>query len=164
MKVSVSFIKKAEKITAKKMKYFVVFALLVCGALCIEFDRPCRDDVDAKENFSVAFVRFFFFDNLFYRKTLIININLQYTGTWYEIQNSFTILDQCVEHHYTRRLLLNAFEVERVHVIDGDFFFTNREVFLAFPDETPLRAIFNATIANDDGDDYNYNYRVVATG
>jgi hypothetical protein len=40
------------------MKYFIaVLALLVCSVQALEFDRPCRTDVNAKENFLIVAVR-----------------------------------------------------------------------------------------------------------
>lgn len=39
------------------MRYLVViFGLFLSCSMGIEFDRPCRDTVPAKENFSPAFV------------------------------------------------------------------------------------------------------------
>ncbi|KAG5683963.1 hypothetical protein PVAND_013218 [Polypedilum vanderplanki] len=126
------------------MKFFIgILALLVCSVSALEFDRPCRDTVAAKENFSPAF----------------------YTGNWFELYNS---LDQgnadCIDHHYTRRGLQQVFDVERIGFVEGLGFLREAGVAsVAFPNETPMRAIFNATITRITGGTINYNYRVVAT-
>jgi hypothetical protein len=47
-----------EKLRLKKMKY-VILLICLASSLAKEFDRPCRDDVPAKENFSTLFVSAF---------------------------------------------------------------------------------------------------------
>ncbi|KAG5683962.1 hypothetical protein PVAND_013217 [Polypedilum vanderplanki] len=127
------------------MKLFIgTLALLVCSVSALIFDRPCRDTVAAKDNFSPAF----------------------YTGTWFELYNS---LDQgnadCIDHHYTRRGLQQVFDVERVGFVQERGFLRETGVAaVAFPEETPMRAIFNATLLRvDDEEETAYSYRVVAT-
>lgn len=50
-------VKKVGKESVNKMKYFILIsALCLAGCLALEFDRPCRDDVPAKEFFNPNFV------------------------------------------------------------------------------------------------------------
>ncbi|KAG5683964.1 hypothetical protein PVAND_013219 [Polypedilum vanderplanki] len=124
------------------MKAFVVIAILALSASALEFDRPCRDTVEAKENFSPAF----------------------YTGTWFELYNSLDQGGLCIEHHYTRRGIQQVFDVERVgFVTDIGFLRETGIASVAFPEETPMRAIFNATVTRITGGTINYTYRIVAT-
>jgi len=60
--------------------------------------------------------------------------------------------------------LQQVFDVERTGWMGG---FNIREtgvVSVAFPDETPMRAILNGTINRITGEVITYNYRIYATG
>ncbi|KAL7027079.1 hypothetical protein ACKWTF_005294 [Chironomus riparius] len=123
------------------MKYLIL-ALCVSFTLGLEFDRPCRTDVSAKENFSPAF----------------------YTGIWFELYNSLEQgFAECIDHHYTRRGLQQVFDVERTGRMDGVMVRETGIVRVAFPEETPMRAIFNGTINRITGEVIPYFYRIYAT-
>lgn len=54
---SYSVVLKIKSEKNSKMKYLIAIVILcISSTLGLEFDRPCRDDVAAKENFSPAFV------------------------------------------------------------------------------------------------------------
>ncbi|XP_070502362.1 apolipoprotein D-like [Chironomus tepperi] len=123
------------------MKYLIL-ALCFGFTLGLEFDRPCRSDVPAKENFSPAF----------------------YTGIWFELYNSLEQgFAECIDHHYTRRGLQQVFDVDRTGVLNGNRVRETAIVRVAFPDESPMRAILNGTINRINGEVIEYNYRIYAT-
>jgi hypothetical protein len=126
------------------MKAFIaVVALLACSASALEFDRPCRTDVQAKERFSPAF----------------------YTGTWFELYNSIDQGAECIDHHYTRRGIQQVFDVDRVGFITGLGLLRESGVAaISDPTAEHLTAIFNATLNRITGQVVAYNYRIVATG
>lgn len=66
-------------------------------------------------------------------------------------------------HHYTRRGLEQVFDVESLYNINGQYILLETEVKIAFPDEVPMRGLFNATV--DFGGRINeYAYQVYVTG
>lgn len=122
-----------------------IFALIFSIAVvsCLEFDRPCRTDVPAKENF----------------------LKPAYTGIWYEIQRSDDEGADCLIHHYTVAPgINNTYDVARDGRFQGQSHRETGIAAIAFPDEVPLRAKFNATINRITGGNIFYNYQVYATG
>ncbi|XP_070502127.1 apolipoprotein D-like [Chironomus tepperi] len=123
------------------MKYLIL-ALCVSFTLGLEFDRPCREDVPAKENFSPAF----------------------YTGIWFELYNSVNQTGaECIDHHYTRRGLQQVFDVDRTGIMNGQRLRETAVVRVVNPDEVPMRAILRGTINRINGEVIEYNYRIYAT-
>ena len=124
------------------IKNVILISALICGAYLVEFDRPCRTDVPAKDNFLPA----------------------AYTGIWYEIQRSDDNGADCLIHHYTRRANLSAFDVVRDGVFNRTHHRETGEAWVAFPDEVPMRAKLNATVNRVTGQRLTYNYLIHATG
>ena len=146
------------------MKYLIL-ALCVSFTLGLEFDRPCREDVSAKENFSPAFVSLVvvFLESVNNLKNSP-NKN-QYTGIWFELYNSINQSTvECIDHHYTRRGLQQVFDVERTGFIGTTPLRETAVVRVVNPDETPMRAILRGTINRITGEVVEYNYRIHATG
>ncbi|KAL7028202.1 hypothetical protein ACKWTF_005751 [Chironomus riparius] len=128
------------------MKSLVILFALFCSAFgFVEFDHPCRDTVPAKENFSPAF----------------------FTGIWFEVLHSLNGEDadmvQCIDHHYTRRGLQQVFDVERTGIFRGTRMAENSIVRVAFPDESPMRALLNGTVERVTGGSIEYFYRIHAS-
>lgn len=119
----------------------IILSVLLVGALALEFDRPCRTDVAAKDNFLKA----------------------AYSGIWYEIQRSDDMGADCLIHHYTASSNV-SFDVARDGRFQGVEHRETGSAFIAFPDESPLRAKFNATINRIVGGPIFYNYLIHATG
>lgn len=126
------------------MKFSILtLAFFITIATCLEFDRPCRTDVSAKENF----------------------LKSAYTGVWYEIQRTDDEGADCLIHHYTSSPRANnTYDVVRDGRFNGAPVRETGTAALAFPDETPLLAKFNATIDRITGGSIFYNYQVHATG
>lgn len=123
------------------IKNAILIFALICGALAVERDHPCREDVPPKENFLPA----------------------AYTGIWYEIQRSDDDGADCLVHHYTRIANISAFDVARDGRFNGIEHRETGQAWVAFPDEEPMRAVFNATVNRVTGQPIQYNYRIHAT-
>lgn len=120
-----------------------LFSTLICGLYSIEFDHPCRSDVPAKENF----------------------LAIVYEGIWYINQRSDVAGPECLTHRYTR--IVNktlSFNHLEEGVLDGAPFRETGIAVIAHPDVTPIRAIFNATVDQNEGSPIEFQYQVIATG
>jgi hypothetical protein len=71
---------------------------------------------------------------------------------------------QCIDHHYTRRGLQQVFDVERTGIFRGSYMRELSIVRVAFPDESPMRALLNGTVDRVTGGSIEYFYRIHASG
>lgn len=71
---------------------------------------------------------------------------------------------QCIDHHYTRRGLQQVFDVERTGFFRGSYMRELSIVRVAFPDESPMRALLNGTVDRVTGGSIEYFYRIHASG
>lgn len=82
------------------MKSVFILAVFIGSVWCLEFDRPCREDVDAKTNF----------------------LTFPYEGVWYEIQRTDDQGADCLTHRYTKNFALDGFNVIRDGILDGVYY------------------------------------------
>jgi hypothetical protein len=131
------------KINSLKMfKFILIISTLFCGVQLIEFDHPCHEfeEIPVKGNFGTLF----------------------YEGVWYPIERTDLEGPHCLIHRYTRRFntTLSFYHQEEGKLL-GEPVRTEGIASIAFPEETPLRAIFNATIEEPS---FEFQYQVVASG